>query len=120
MEASPRLTANDLRTLRGLVGKEAHTTTPRRASVSIPPPRGSRVVGRGLAELPEPAWPPALDYRYLGYGGVGPWAGYVDPDNPPGPTTAGGGFFFDVNPHTGLSRNHRRMAVPIPWVRRRG
>ncbi|KAG8457673.1 hypothetical protein KFE25_001459 [Diacronema lutheri] len=73
-------------------------------------PAAPLVSGRRLAELPPPAWPPSLDFRYIGYGDAGPYAlgGGVDADADvafrfdglddhtyvPGPLVGGGGFVF--------------------------
>ncbi|KAJ1624099.1 hypothetical protein T492DRAFT_277318 [Pavlovales sp. CCMP2436] len=76
-------------------------------------PAAPLVSGRALAELPAPSWPPQLDFRYLGYGDAGPYAGdmgggeddvafrfdgFEDHSYAPGPPIAGGGFVFGFAP----------------------
>lgn len=92
-----------------------------------PPPRGAPVVGRALADLPHPSWPPALDFRFLGYGRAGAFAHTADDElydpaeafrfdglddheyDAPGPPVGGGGFAFGTDARTGRSRNRRRL-----------
>lgn len=87
-------------------------------------PRAAPVRGRTLAELPEPAWPPVLDLRYLGWGTAGPLAhtsddgegaeeahrfdGLEEHSYAPGPPVGGGGFYFGLaQPGAGARRGVR-------------
>lgn len=83
-------------------GRRARSPSPPRVALQ---PDFPLVSGRQLAELPAPAWPPCLDFRYLGYGDAGPYCGrgaglahrfdgIADHMYTPGPAVGGGGFVF--------------------------